>query len=646
MTHRFCLRVVAVVALVAAVVLPSSLASALAAPLVVEPTGVTLQVPAAPVTFGTPITVRVDASCPAGATGLITITDSGRAIATADLQSGAATLTLTSLQGGSHVLVAKYPGTETCAASSSPMTAVTVERATPTMTLTTDPTKATVGQRVVLSAKVNPVSSGVSRPTGTVVFSISSKEVATAPVDLNGNAVATLESLPAGAYLITARYQGDASYVPAQAQANAKIDAAVTETKATSLTRRTTLGQPVQIDVVVAPAKGSTGTPTGTVELRRGSKVVTEGVLSNGKVRLTVDDLLQGDNDLVAAYLGDGQYAGSASTPLAIAVSANDLPDSPTTTVAPRSDSQSGVPWSLIVPALFVGIALVVGGAWRFRIGIQTWFTQRRVNKMHKAQTASEAAAVAEAEAEAAAEAASDEAALAAALQAVADAQGNTTSDPGVDEEIVAGSEPSPLDEVDQAHAALFATPMDELVADGTPTLDDVVTAQADLFSIPMDELVADEDPAAPVPAVGPPAFVTVEDLAAPVPPVVPPAFITVEDLARQEHASLTDESSTDEPSTDETTSDDPQVDEQVTPAPEASTEPASADSFPTGGSDAELAALLGAFASDGPLPRDASTDLTPEVDSTELYRRIANGEIDTDPSTDGVYDPTKGPLT
>ena len=76
-------------------------------------------------------------------------------------------------------------------------------------------------------------------------------------------------------------------------------------------------GQSVDL---VATVTGSGPTPTGTVEFYNGSDDLGPGTLSGGSATLTTSALAVATNSITAQYLGDGNYAGSTSSPTDVTV--------------------------------------------------------------------------------------------------------------------------------------------------------------------------------------------------------------------------------------------------------------------------------------------------------------------------------------
>ena len=153
------------------------------------------------------------------ATGQVRFTIDGADQAPVDLSGTTATLALPALSAGDHTVTARYLGSTTHAASTSPELIVTI-----TVTkVNTTTTLARWGDSLV--ATVTPAS---GTATGTVTFTIDG--VAKAPVALNGTtATLPLPALSPGDHTATAAYSGSATH-------NASTSAALKVTVSTGST--------------------------------------------------------------------------------------------------------------------------------------------------------------------------------------------------------------------------------------------------------------------------------------------------------------------------------------------------------------------------------------------------------------------------
>jgi len=118
---------------------------------------------------------------------------------------------------GTHRITAQYSGDTVFVAATSPVFTLTVNQATPSVTLTTSATTLVVGQSPTLRATV----SGSSiTPTGTVQFL--ANNVNFGPLVPVTNGVATLSTqnfATSGSYTMKAQYSGDTNYIAATSNA-------------------------------------------------------------------------------------------------------------------------------------------------------------------------------------------------------------------------------------------------------------------------------------------------------------------------------------------------------------------------------------------------------------------------------------------
>jgi autotransporter-associated beta strand protein len=222
-------------------------------------------------------------------------------------------------------------------------------------TLTAAPsgnTTPTYGQDVTLTATVVstaanpllPAADGVVSPSGTVTFYDGSgaSRVTLGTANLNGNDVATLDTLPLGIYLaagshsFTAVYNAD-GVVPVTSNPYAsslsagvpvRVSQDATTTSLTASLSTAVYGQPVTLTAVVAAKSPGSGTPTGTVTFKLGNALLGSGVLSTNNATgqdmatytTTTNQLPVGANQTISvSYGGDTNFTSSVgATPLTV----------------------------------------------------------------------------------------------------------------------------------------------------------------------------------------------------------------------------------------------------------------------------------------------------------------------------------------
>ncbi|HHY56019.1 MAG TPA: Ig-like domain repeat protein [Chloroflexi bacterium] len=149
----------------------------------------------------------------AAPSGAVEIVDSAGAIlATIPLQEGAGSIT-TTLPGGVHQLVARYPGDDLYGGGASPVVTQNVQRYRSVTTLGRSANSTSLGQALILRAEVVADDPTRGQPTGTVAFLVDGVVVGTTELQA-GQAAITLNTLSSGAHLVAAEYQGDARFNP------------------------------------------------------------------------------------------------------------------------------------------------------------------------------------------------------------------------------------------------------------------------------------------------------------------------------------------------------------------------------------------------------------------------------------------------
>ena len=161
-----------------------------------------------PSTFRNAVTFTATVTSAAGAvsTGSVTFTiDGGAGTSVSVDATGHASLTISTLEAGSHGVVASYGGSATFAPSTGSLTQI-VNPAATTTTVTSSPNPSTAGQAVTFTAGVTSPAGAV---TGAVTF-LEGSTVLAGPVPLNtaGQAAFTTSALAAGSHVITAQYGG------------------------------------------------------------------------------------------------------------------------------------------------------------------------------------------------------------------------------------------------------------------------------------------------------------------------------------------------------------------------------------------------------------------------------------------------------
>jgi uncharacterized repeat protein (TIGR03803 family) len=251
---------------------------------------------------------------PAGA-GSWTGMQAGSYSAATKLFTGSAQVTPTAAGSYTYAL--------TCGGQESGFATLTVTsgtgKATPTVALSATPNPATVGQVVTIHATAS--GSGAT-PTGTVSFIYNTHTLVTLPLAAGTATFSpSTAGLPAGSYLLTASYSGDANY-----NAAASASYTVTLNKATPTISLSATPNPAPVGQAItirATATGSGATPTGTVSFKYGALTLVSLSLVGGSASFSPSTvaLPAGTYDLTASYSGDANYAAANSAAYGVTLS-------------------------------------------------------------------------------------------------------------------------------------------------------------------------------------------------------------------------------------------------------------------------------------------------------------------------------------
>lgn len=268
-------------------------------------------------TYGQSVTFTATVSSTAGTpTGSVTFLDGANTLGTVALDnSGQATLSTSALTGGSHTIFANYSG-DTNFQSSGTSNSQTVNRATPTITVTSSPNPSTYGQPITLTVTV---SSTAGTPTGTVTFMSPLFNVIASTTLTSGQATMMINSLGAGSRSIYASYGGDTNFSNIVSSALTQtINKATTTTTLTSSPNPSTSGQSVALRAVVQTQYAvplGNGAVTGSVTFMEGAQKILGTVsLFNGVAELDLTTLGVGPHTITATYNGDANNIGSTSS--------------------------------------------------------------------------------------------------------------------------------------------------------------------------------------------------------------------------------------------------------------------------------------------------------------------------------------------
>lgn len=264
------------------------------------PTAVAVATSPNPSVYGGSVTLTATLS--SGATGSVTFSDGATELGTANITSNTATLTTSSLTGGSHAITATYPGDANFLAGTSAPATHDVTRAAVTVTVVSSKNPSSYTDSVTFTATVT------AGATGTVTFKDGATTLGSG--SLSGtDATFTLATLTAGTHAITATYDGDTNYATGtSATLTQTVDAASTTTTLTGPATATTYGTPATFTATV------TAGATGNVTFSDSGTDIATVALSGNTATFTTSTLAAGSHSIVATYVSDGNYLTSSST--------------------------------------------------------------------------------------------------------------------------------------------------------------------------------------------------------------------------------------------------------------------------------------------------------------------------------------------
>jgi hypothetical protein len=185
-----------------------------------------------------------------------------------------------------------------------------VTQATSNVTLTSSLNPSTFGQSVTFRATVAPQFSGT--PGGEVTFK--SGNVTLGGVGaIGGVASFTTTALGVGADSVTAVYKGNADFSGSISSALRQVVNQATSTVTlTSSQNPSNVGQSVTFTATVAPQ--FSGTATGTVVFKNGSRALATVMLAGGVATYSTSSLTSGSNTITAKYNGNINFSASSTT--------------------------------------------------------------------------------------------------------------------------------------------------------------------------------------------------------------------------------------------------------------------------------------------------------------------------------------------
>ena len=251
-------------------------------------------------------TVRLTAAVtPAPTGGTVQFLDGSTALGIVAVQSGAASLTVSTLSVGTHAITAVYSSDGAGYLGST--SAVFTETVGKTATVSD-------AGRISQSRDGGPgchvERRGLTGGLPPARCSFWMARLCSAQFTLsNGAAMLSISALAAGSHSLTVIYSGDATNSPStSAVFTETVNKAATTASLTSSPNPSVSGQAVTFTAQVSPSAA-----TGSVQFKDGATLLGTVTVSGGSASLAVSSLSVGTHSITAIYSGDGNYTGSTS---------------------------------------------------------------------------------------------------------------------------------------------------------------------------------------------------------------------------------------------------------------------------------------------------------------------------------------------
>ncbi|HLI77368.1 MAG TPA: Ig-like domain repeat protein, partial [Acidobacteriaceae bacterium] len=237
-------------------------------------------------------------------TGSLLLLDGPAIIATQPVTvAGTFTFSTSRLGVGAHQLTASYSGDTDNAAVTSAGLSVTVQQAHTTTTLVSSANPLTQGVPLSLTATVASDSPGEGN---TLSFYDGSTLLGTAPLNAQGQATFTPQSLSLGSHPLTATYSGDTNHA---GSTSATLSEQVVQDSSIALTSSANPSVSGQNIIFTAQMKGNP-LPTGSAAFRDSSAVLATVPLdSTGTASLAIASLAVGTHAISVTYSGDSNFS-------------------------------------------------------------------------------------------------------------------------------------------------------------------------------------------------------------------------------------------------------------------------------------------------------------------------------------------------
>jgi hypothetical protein len=269
-------------------------------------------------TYGNTVTLTATVSATAGTpTGSVTFKDGATSLGTAPVVAGVATHPTNKILAGNRSLTAVYGGNLDYNSSTSPVTAVTVAKATTSIVLSAPaPNPSTYLQIVTLTATIT---SPTTTPAGSLTLKDGAKTVLSLAIPVNGIVTFQTKALLAGTHSLTAVYAGSANVAASTSNAVSQVvnPLPTATTLAPATVAPIVYGQTLTFTATVTAAGA---TPTGVVAFQDGATIVKKNLVGGVATWTPATPLVVGSHSIAAAFLGSANFMASTA-PGATAVS-------------------------------------------------------------------------------------------------------------------------------------------------------------------------------------------------------------------------------------------------------------------------------------------------------------------------------------
>src|ERR1051325_10878324 len=269
----------------------------------------------APVTFIATVTPGSGSGTPTGRVAFTIDPSAALPPLYATLPNGTASLTVATLEPGSHTITAFYEGDIGFGASFSfsPDLKHSVLRALSATTISSTVASVTYGLPVALRVNVGPATPGDGQPAGSVTI-IADGLPAGSGTLVNGTATINSTSIHGGTKSVIAAYGGDSRFQPST---SSPITLTVNKVP-TALDPRPQsplyAGVPSTMKVTIAPTVGSGTISSGTVTVKEGTTTLASAEAGFNVIELTLPPLVFGQHSLQVSYGGSADCEASSAT--------------------------------------------------------------------------------------------------------------------------------------------------------------------------------------------------------------------------------------------------------------------------------------------------------------------------------------------